>query len=243
MGRRMIDYSGKTCGCWEVIERDWNPASKSHETFWKAKCLNCGNKASVRKGALDKNPRYCNNCKGLSTRSWKIGDKFGKLVIIDKGQIKGNHSYVKVQCDCGSEPFEVRLEHLKGQCHSRTISCGCASESSGEMKIYQILEKLNINFQKQYRIKNEHNEVMIFDFVIFDKNNNILKCIEYNGEQHYKPVELFGGEEAFKKQKIRDNRKTEYCQTHGIILQWIPYFDFDLINSEYLKLEEFLVAE
>jgi len=38
---------------------------------------------------------------------------------------------------------------------------------------------------------------MIFDFVIFDNQNNIKKCIEYNGEQHYKPVELFGGEKAF----------------------------------------------
>ena len=243
MGRKITDYSGKICGCWEVIERDWNPASKSHETFWKARCLTCDNEASVRKTDLDKQPKYCNNCKGLSTRSWINGDRFGKLVIIDKGQAKGNHSYVKVQCDCGSEPFEVRLSHLKGQHHGRTISCGCASESSGEIKIRQILEKYNINFQKQYRIKNENNEIMIFDFVIFDKNNNILKCIEYNGEQHYKPVEIFGGEEAFEKQKIRDARKTEYCYTHNINLQWIPYFEFDLITPEYLKLENFLVAE
>lgn len=91
----------------------------------------------------------------------------------------------------------------------------------------------------QYRIKNKNNEVMIFDFVIF-QNGEIKKCIEFNGEQHYKPIDLFGGDEAFKKQQVRDARKTEYCSTHAINLQWIPYFDYDSINPEYLKLNEFL---
>lgn len=51
---------------------------------------------------------------------------FGKLTIIGKGTKNNHHTYVLVQCDCGSEPFEVRLEHLKGQSHGKTISCGCA---------------------------------------------------------------------------------------------------------------------
>ena len=42
----------------------------------------------------------------------------------------------------------------------------------------------------QYRIKNENNEIMIFDFVIF-QNGEIKKCIEFNGEQHYKPIDFF----------------------------------------------------
>lgn len=117
------------------------------------------------------------------------------------------------------------------------FSCGCASESAGEVKIRQLLEKLDIDFQAQYRIKNENNELMIFDFVIFDKNGKIVKCIEFNGEQHYHPIDFFGGEEAFIKQQERDNRKTEYCNTHAIILQWIPYYDIDLISPDYLNLK------
>jgi len=226
------DYSGQICGCWSVEARDWNPQSKSHETFWICKCNNCGNIASVRKTDLDKQPRFCNNCKGMQLRSWKIGDRYGKLTIIGEGQAKGNHTYVKVQCDCGSNPFEVRLEHLK----IYTRSCGCLSESAGEFKIRQLLEQYDVNFQKQYRIKNEKNEVMFFDFVIFDNNNKIIKAIEFNGEQHYKPIEYYGGEEAFEYQKQRDARKDDYCKAHGIILQWIPYWDYDLINPEYLNL-------
>lgn len=248
MGRQLKnDYTGKKCGCWEVIERDMNPKSKSHETFWKSRCSICGNEASVRKTDLDKEPRSCNNCKGnviseimrqTDSSVWQIGDKYGKLTIIGKGEKKDHHTYVKVQCDCGSNPFNVRLEHLKGQNrHGCTISCGCAKESAGELKICSILEEYDINFQKQYRVKNEQNEVMIFDFAIFNDKNEIIKCIEYNGLQHYQPVEYFGGEEVFEQQQVRDARKTEYCNAHEIILQWVPYYDYDSINPEYLKLK------
>ena len=243
MGRKCKDYTNQIYGCWKVIERDYNPASKSHETFWLCECQNCGNKASVRKSGLDRKPQTCNKCKGelisqtkreTDSSVWQIGDKYGLLTITGKGQRKGHKTYVKVQCDCGSNPFEVRLDHLKGQNHSRTISCGCLSESSGELKIRQILEKTNISFQSQYRIKDDRGNWMIFDFVLFDKNNNIIKCIEYNGKQHYRPVEIWGGEEQFQIQKERDQRKTDYCNVHEIKLQWIPYTDFDNINLEML---------
>lgn len=235
MGRKPKDYTNQICGCWKVIERDLFPTSKSHETFWKCQCQKCGNITSVRKTDLDRNPKSCNNCKGEDLHSWKIGDRYGILTIIGKGKSKNNHSYVKVQCDCGSDPFEVRLEHLKGQGRNgKTISCGCLTESSGELKIRTILENANINFQTQYLIKNENNKIMYFDFVIFDKNNNIIKCIEYNGIQHYEPVDYFGGKERFKQQQERDKRKNDYCNTHNIILQWIPYTEYDNINLEML---------
>ena len=246
---KLKDFTGQTCGCWQVIERDMHPTSKSHETFWKCVCRNCGNQASVRKTDLDRKPKSCNKCKGEfisetmrknDNTVWQIGDRYGLLTIIDFSKTNNHHTYVKVQCDCGSEPFDVRLEHLKGQNRNgKTYSCGCLSESGGELKIRQLLEQYNVDFQKQYRIK-YNDATMIFDFVIF-KNNEIIAAIEYNGEQHYRPVDFFGGEEAFIKQQERDNRKTEYCNTHGINLIWIPYTDYDLISPDYPKLKDFLV--
>lgn len=230
MGRHLKnDYIGKICGCWQVLERDNHPSSKSHETFWICKCLNCGSIASVRKTNLDRNPKGCNICK----RKWGIGDQFGLLTIIGKAP---KPNYVMVQCACGSEPFAVRLSHLKGQGdHSRTISCGCLRESGGELKIKQILEQYNYNFQKQYRIKEKKdNYVMIFDFVIFDENNQIIKCIEYDGEQHFRPIEFFGGEEQYQIQRMRDERKNKWCENNGIVLLRVPYYDFNKIDKNYL---------
>lgn len=244
MGRKFKDYTGEIHGCWKVIKRDLNPQSKSHETFWICECQTCKTISSVRKYDLDKNPQSCNNCKGeiisqklriKDSSVWRIGDKYGLLTIVGKGNSHTKHTYVKVQCDCGSPIFEVRLEHLRGQGgRGRTISCGCATESSGEIKIRKILEQTDYNWQKQYRIKNNNNEVMVFDFVIFDNQNNIKKCIEYNGEQHYKPVELFGGEKAFQEQKERDERKRKWCKENNIELLEIPYIDYDNISLEYL---------
>lgn len=115
---KLKDYTGKIYGCWKVLERDKNPKSKSHETFWISECQNCGNIASVRKTDLDKNPSSCNKCKGEAIsnklRSYSIGERYGLLTIIDKAPADGHHTRVLVQCDCGSEPFMVRLEHLKG---------------------------------------------------------------------------------------------------------------------------------
>lgn len=235
MGRKPKDYTGEIHGCWEVIGRDFNPKSKSHETFWLSKCLKCGNIASVRKSDLDKNPNSCNNCKGDIIRSYKIGDKYGYLTIVDRGISKGNHTYVKVQCDCGSGPFNVRLEHLKGQNHGKTISCGCASESAGELKIRQELEKWNIIFKTQYRIK-EFNINSPFDFAIFDKNEKLLALIEYDGEQHFKVVDFFGGEEKFLQQKENDEKKNKWCKENNIKLVRIPCSEYDNITIKNILL-------
>ena len=55
--------------------------------------------------------------------------------------------------------------------------------------------------------------------------------IEYNGEQHYRPLEQWGGEQQFKKQQRRDAAFREYCKQEGITLLEIPYTEFDRIES------------
>lgn len=147
---------GMIFGEWEVIERDYNPTSKQHSTFWFCKCHLCNKIYSVSRDSLVKGQSSCcNHCKGEKIRNkaierglitWKKGDRFGMLEILEKADSKSNHSYVKCRCDCGNI-VNVRVEHLKGQSHARTISCGCASRSSGELKIIELLEKANIEFQ------------------------------------------------------------------------------------------------
>lgn len=50
------------------------------------------------------------------------------------------------------------------------------------------------------------------------KYKNKVVFIEYNGIQHYFPVELFGGVNAFNKQIARDNAVRNYCKENNIIL-------------------------
>ena len=43
-------------------------------------------------------------------------------------------------------------------------------------------------------------------------------AIEYQGAQHYKPVEFFGGEDAFRMNQKRDKRKKKLCEENKVIL-------------------------
>ena len=45
------------------------------------------------------------------------------------------------------------------------------------------------------------------------------------GEQHYHPVEYFGGTEGFEKTTYRDKRKAEICKKVGINLVYVRYDD------------------
>ena len=228
----MIDRSGQIYGTWKVIERDRNPKSKSHETFWKCECQRCGNIASVRKTDLDRKPKSCNKCKGWELRSFKIGDRYGYLTIVGVAKPHGNKTYVTCQCDCG-KIVDVYLEHLKGHNHSRTISCGCATMSAGELTIKRILDNNDVIYEQQYIIS-DFSQFAPFDFAIFDEQHNLLKLIEFDGEQHYHPVEHFGGQEKYDRQVEVDSRKNKYCQEHNIKLQRIPYYDIDRITIDML---------
>ena len=111
--------------------------------------------------------------------------------------------------------------------------CPKCKSSKGESRIEKYLFDNNIKFvyQKKF-IRCVHKKQLPFDFYLPDFNI----CIEFNGMQHYKPIKHFGGDKAFKKQKLRDSIKTKYCEDNGIKLIRIPYTDLDKIE-EILKTE------
>ena len=55
--------------------------------------------------------------------------------------------------------------------------------------------------------------------------------IEYDGEQHYKAIDCWGGEKALKRCQKRDEIKNKYCKKNGITLIRIPYWDFENIET------------
>ena len=65
--------------------------------------------------------------------------------------------------------------------------------------------------------------------------------IEYQGEQHYKPVEQFGGKKALNRQKIRDKLKQELCQQAGYDLIEFRYDEELSIELIRTKLSKYFV--
>jgi hypothetical protein len=64
-------------------------------------------------------------------------------------------------------------------------------------------------------------------------SNNII--IEYNGIQHYKQKEYFGGDNALEQQQERDMALRQYCKEHKIKLIEIPYTEYDNIEEILTK--------
>ena len=145
------------------------------------------------------------------------GQKFGKLTVIELDvDNPKTGAYWKCKCDCGNETFVAVSDLSTGN----TMSCGCQNISHGEFYIKTILEENNIKFESQYKFDDCKNKFKLpFDFYLPDYN----MCIEYDGLQHYRPIERFGGDEGFLKRQENDNIKTNYCIEHDIQLIRIPY--------------------
>ena len=58
--------------------------------------------------------------------------------------------------------------------------------------------------------------------------------IEYQGIQHYKAIDIFGGERGLKDVKSRDKRKRRLCQEHGVTLfEW--KYEYCITEDEVIE--------
>lgn len=117
------------------------------------------------------------------------------------------------------------------------------SMSKGEVMVKYVLDKYNIPYITQKTFEGcKYNNYLRFDFYIPDMDI----CIEFDGEQHFRPVDFSGKLneeeilEQFKLNKTRDRIKTNYCKQHDIKLIRIKYdeiYDIELILKDELGLE------
>jgi hypothetical protein len=113
---------------------------------------------------------------------------------------------------------QIAGEHMRGS------GCPICKSSRGEIKTYYKLKSFDLNVIREYKLPNNNYR---YDFYIPELN--IL--IEYDGIQHFKPVDFFGGEKAFEEIRIRDNLKNEYAALHKVILIRVPYTEFDTLTN------------
>lgn len=128
-------------------------------------------------------------------------------------------------CPKHGEFLQSPDNHLHGK------GCPKCQESHGERIIRNYLDNHHIVYRSQVRQK-IMNKIVILDFVV--KYNDLYHIIEYNGIQHYNPVEKFGGKIAFEKQCLRDDLVREQCQKQSIPLYEIKYNMNDNEIIEYL---------
>ena len=170
--------------------------------------------------------------------------KNGRLTPFDVSAGSGRKVWWSLSLD-SSNPKESNDLIWKASICNQVRSSGCpylsghgkfASCSHGEKHVSDFLEKRKIHFQSQKffpDLVGKSGRVLRFDF-LFELRNEVV-VVEYQGRQHYNPVEYFGGEETFKKQFENDEIKRRYCKEHNIRLIEIPYTE-----DTYEKIEAFL---
>ena len=93
------------------------------------------------------------------------------------------------------------------------------SKWKSEALVFELCQKIygidNVIFQYSPSFLGQ----MSYDVFIISKNT----AIEYQGKQHFEPVEFFGGQEHFQKQVIRDKLKQELSAKNKIKLIYIDY--------------------
>lgn len=98
--------------------------------------------------------------------------------------------------------------------------CPFCNSPKGETTISKILKTLGIDYETQQTFDDlKDNRLLSYDFYIPDQN--IL--IEYQGIQHYQPVDIFGGETQYKNQQKHDKMKLGYAKNNGYNLITVPY--------------------
>ena len=243
MPRKILDLTGHTYGRLTVLEEASLKITKAGKKLymWKCRC-ECGNTTELSTTALRSGNTTSCGCyrleRNLEAMELKLeGLTFGRLLVIkqvEKHPLPSGKNLTKwlCKCECGNTT-EVIGRDLKS---GNTKSCGCLA-SKGEEQIIDILLKNNIRFETQKTFKEcYYKNSLRFDFFLPDIN--IL--IEYQGPQHYRPVD-FGskGKEwansQFKYNLEKDNIKRKFAKSNNIKLIEIPYTKFD-------ELEEYILT-
>lgn len=223
---RFIDLTGERFGRLTVVK---HIESDDYQSKWLCKCY-CGNEtislgANLRRGLSLSCGCYMAERASARRLIDLIGQKFGKYTVVERAKTQNKSAYWVCKCDCGN----IRIVNGESLRTGDSMSCGCI-KSTAEYNTIEYLNAHNIKYYSQKRFDDLcgiGGGKLSYDFFLPDYS----LLIECQGQQHYFPVEVYGGEEQFKKQLEHDKRKREYAIAHGYELFEIPYWQYSKIEN------------
>ena len=163
--------------------------------------------------------RKCFNCNGTPKKSNTdfqiVSNKIHNNEYVLISDYIGSNNIVTLKHNVCNKEFDIiAYSHIKGG------KCKYCFNSKGENSINDFLLENKINFIKGKsfdgcKFKNK----LRFDFYLPDNN----MCIEYDGIQHFEPVEYFGGEDSLISNRIKDEIKNKWCSDNNTKLLRISY--------------------
>ncbi len=189
------------------------------------KYVKCGSKYFFM---IDRNMKDIMICRlKTDTSCWRkknLGG--GKIGLEEKGM---KYCWINVRIKYSQEFFEGEIiDNLKDGVYDdvdRYEYVLPENKWKSEQLVYEIVKQLypKANVWYQFRpdfLKTDKGQLSYDVFI-----GKMRVAIEYQGRQHFEPVELFGGREGFEKQKERDNLKSKLSEKNGVKLIYINYWE------------------
>lgn len=173
---------------------------------------------SVVSGQALKKGGYCPECVKEKRNHHKTNEEYIeelKTLQLDKVYDFSKINYINAKTpitmickSCNAEFQHSPRSFLNGV----VKACPNCNYYIGEKIIEEALKENNVKYIPQFRFTKTEISTLSFDFYLPDKNITI----EYQGEQHFRAIKKWGGEERLKKQQKNDQRKRDFCKKNNI---------------------------
>lgn len=190
-------------------------------------CIICSTHGEFWQTANDHLQGYeCPKCKNEykpTTEEWieRAKKVHGEEYDYSKVEYIRAKTKVCIICPIHGKFWQSPLNHVFGKC--KCPQCNSNKRSKKEEQIAQFLDEHDIKYVREKTFPWLKNKATLFlDFYLTDYNI----AIEYQGEQHYRPIEKFGGEKEFSEIKERDEKKKELCNEHSIKILYLNRRNF-----------------
>lgn len=145
-----------------------------------------------------------------------------KINCIRIGSVENKNKKIFFECNVCNNKWKSNPSVI---CREITGCPNCKKKSESLLgKYIYSLRELYSSYEPQKVVyKKTSKGKFIVDFYIEIGNKKLI--IEYNGKQHYEPVDFFGGKSSFINQLRRDEELRQYCNKNKIYLLEVPYTD------------------
>lgn len=176
-------------------------------------CPNCGIEASAA------------SCRRTNSEFVELAvSVHGQRYTYDRVEYVNSNTKVTVGCKTHGHWGVIANDHIAGR------GCPRCSRSKGEEYLSRLFTELGVVNIDQFKLP-ELNVRYRYDFYL--PEHNVL--IEYQGGQHYRAIEFFGGEEGFRKTLERDAIKKHLAKETGRKLVYLSYLDMAEARGRYPK--------
>ena len=137
--------------------------------------------------------------------------------------------YFTSKTDAAIYAYDVRKDVLAGKYDNeeRSSYLKPVNKWVSEELVYSITKKY---YGKKYAVIYQHRPFFLksskdgqMSYDVFISEVNV--AIEYQGQQHFEPVDFFGGQDAFEDVKKRDAEKAKLSINNGVRLVYVNYWE------------------